>query len=260
MWIDTHAHLADESFNNSLLEVLDRAQAAAVERIIVIGTDLASSRLAVELAQIHEMLRATVGIHPNHAGEAQPGDFEAVVELARAAKVVGIGETGLDRYWDTVPIGVQREFFMRHLELGRAAGKPVVIHCRQAESDVLEALASFAARFGGPIAGVMHSFTADLAVARQCLAHGLMISFAGMLTYKKNDALRAVAAELPLDCLLVETDSPYLTPEPFRGKPNEPARVIHTGQRLAAIRAMPIEELAAATTRNTCRVFGILEC
>lgn len=259
MWIDTHAHLADELFKDNIAEVLDRAQSAGVERIIVIGTDLASSRRAVELAQAHDLLRATVGIHPNHAGEARPGDFEAVVELAGAVKVVGIGETGLDRYWDTVPIGLQREFFMRHLELGHAAGKPVVIHCRQAESDVLEALASFTARFGGPIAGVMHSFTADLAVARQCLAHGLMISFAGMLTYKKNDSLRAVAAELPLDCLLVETDSPYLSPEPFRGKPNEPARVVHTGQRLAAIRAMPIDELATATTRNAKRVFGTLE-
>lgn len=253
--IDTHAHLDDPRFADDLPAVLERASAAGVVRVLTIGIDLATSRAALALARrFPERLSAVVGIQPNHAGEAAVGDWDEIVAMSTDPHVVAIGETGLDRYWDRAPFDLQEDYFVRHLELCRQVRKPVVIHCREAEADVVRVLRTQFERHG-PIAGVMHSFTGDAATARACLDMGLHISFAGMLTYKSAEDLRQVAKGIPLERLLVETDSPYLAPVPMRGKRNEPAFVTHTAGCLAGLKGVPVEELAAATMRNAQALF-----
>ncbi|HEY2784793.1 MAG TPA: TatD family hydrolase, partial [Fimbriiglobus sp.] len=228
-WIDTHAHLDDERFATDLPVVLARAGDAGIARVLTIGVDLATSRAAVRLAATHPVLAAAVGIQPNHASEAGPADWDEIVRLAEAGPpAVALGETGLDRYWDRCPFPMQLDYFARHLELARRRSLPVVIHCREAEADVVAILKDAFDRHG-PVRGVMHSFSGDAETARACVEMGLYISFAGMVTYKTGATLRAVAKEVPEDKILVETDSPYLAPVPVRGKRNEPAFVVHTG-------------------------------
>jgi TatD DNase family protein len=263
MWIDTHAHLNDESFDGKIEVVLARAAAAGVDRILVIGIDVPSSARAVELAQQHEPLYAVVGIQPNSLGDlttsarSSVGDWAEIERLSTAAKVVAVGETGLDRYWNRVELEIQREYFDRHLTLAAERDLPVVIHCRQAEAEVVSAVADFVRRTVRPIRGVMHSYTGDLETARACVELGLHISFAGMVTFKNNVALRTVAGVISLERLLVETDSPYLAPEPMRGRPNEPAHLIHTGACLAGVRGMTPASLAAATSANAISLFRL---
>ena len=254
--IDSHAHLDDSRFAADLPAVLDRAAAAGVERILTIGIDRATSEAAVALADRFPMLAAVVGIQPNHVAEAAPEDWAAVADLAAGSRVVAVGETGLDRYWDRAPFELQEESFRRHLDLARRLDRPVVIHCREAEADVVRVLREEFDR-RGPVRGVMHSFTGDAATAAACLELGLHVSFAGMLTYKSAADLRAVARGIPLDRLLVETDSPYLAPEPVRGRRNEPAFVAHNAACLAGLMGVSVEELAAATTQNARRLFGL---
>ena len=256
--IDTHAHLDDPQFRDDLLAVLDRAAATGVRHIITIATTAPTSAVSVELAAHHAALFATVGIQPNHVAEAAAGDWDEVVRLVTAARVVGVGETGLDRYWDRTPFAQQEDYFARHLELARKHNLAVVIHCREAEADVVRMLRADYERHG-PVRGVMHSFTADADTARACLAMGLYLSFAGMLTYKNAQALRDVAATVPLERLLVETDSPYLAPLPLRGKRNEPANVAHTAACLAVLKGVSAGELAEQTTRNARALFGLAE-
>ena len=253
--IDTHCHLDEDAFTHDLEEVVARATSEGVVSIVTIGTTAASSRRAVDLAARLDCLHAAVGIQPNYVAEAAEGDWETIRELVTAPGVVAVGETGLDRFWDYTPLEAQVEMFRRHLELAREHRLPFVIHCREAEADVVLELERDAA--AGPLAGVMHSFTGDADTARACLDLGLFISFAGMVTYKKSDDLRAVAASVPLDRLLVETDSPYLPPVPNRGKRNEPAWVRHTAECLAEVHGVSIEELAEATTANARRLFGL---
>jgi TatD DNase family protein len=174
----------------------------------------------------------------------------------REPGVVGVGETGLDRYWDTTPFNIQEEWFARHLELGAAHDRAVVIHCREAEADVVRMLREHHAR-RGPIRGVMHSFCGTWDTAEACLAMGLYLSFAGMLTYKNAQNVRDVAARVPVDRLLVETDCPYLAPVPWRGKRNEPAHVVHTARCLAEARGTSLERLAPDLLANTRRLFGL---
>jgi TatD DNase family protein len=226
-----------------------------VEAIITIATSAPSSAVSLSLAGRHSMLFATAGIHPNNIMEAAPTAWDEVIALVEHDRVVGIGETGLDRHWDNTPFPVQEEFFVRHLELARRSRRPVVIHCREAEADMLRVLRSEFDRHG-PIRGVMHSFTGDAAMAEACRAMGLYLSFAGMLTYKNAAALRQTAAQQPLDRLLVETDSPYLSPVPLRGKRNEPAHVVHTAACLAELLGIPPERLAEQTTKNARSVFS----
>lgn len=254
--IDTHAHLDDPRFAADLTAVLDRAAAAGVERVLTIGIDAATSRAAAGLAERFPALAAVVGIQPNHAAEVETGDWDEIVRLAESPAAVAVGETGLDRYWDRCPFPVQEEYFARHLELARRLDKPAVIHCREAEADVVRMLrTAFDAH--GPIRGVMHSFTGDAATAAACFDMGLHVSFAGMVTYKNADALRAVAKGIPADRLLVETDSPYLAPVPVRGKRNEPAFVAHTAALLAELRGEPLDRLAEQTTRNARELFRL---
>jgi TatD DNase family protein len=254
--VDTHAHLDDEQFAGDLAAVLERARAASVAQIVAVATTAPSSVACFSLASMHPNVFATVGIHPNHAAEAAPAAWDEVVALAGKKEVVGIGETGLDRHWAYTPFPLQEDYFARHLGLRRRTHKPVVIHCREADADVLRMLRADFDKHG-PIRGVMHSFVGDAATAEACLAMGLYLSFAGMLTYKNAQALREVAARLPLESLLVETDCPYLSPVPVRGKRNEPANVVHTAACLAGLHGMTPEALADWTTRNARALFGL---
>ena len=251
--VDTHAHLADPRLQSRLAEVLDAARSHGVTRMIAVATTAADSRAVLAIAHDHPAVVAAVGIHPNEAVEAAEGDWDAVAALAADPRVVAVGETGLDRHWDRTPFGMQQDFFERHLRLAHDLGLPVIIHSRDCHRDVVEQLAAL----GRPVRGVLHSFTGTWEEAEELLALGLHLSFAGMLTFanKSLDPLRAAAAQVPLDRLLVETDAPYLTPTPHRGKPNEPARVVHTAARLAEIRAMDYADLARATTANATRLF-----
>jgi TatD DNase family protein len=256
MLIDTHAHLFDDRFAKDLPAVLDRAAKAGVERVVCLGIDLDSSLASVAIANKHPLVVAAVGIQPNHAAEAKPDDWDAIVRLAESEpRVVAIGETGLDRYWDRSPFALQEDYFARHIELARRLNKPFVIHCREAEADVVKALREQSAK--GSLRAVMHSFSGDLATARECLEMGLYVSFAGMVTYPTAQNLRAVASEVPLDRLLVETDCPYLAPQPVRGKRNEPAYVAHTAALLAQVKGVSVAELEEHTTRNAKALFGL---
>jgi TatD DNase family protein len=254
--IDTHAHLDSEAFDADRAAVLERTRAAGVAQVVAVGITVASSRRCVGLAAEAPAVFATVGIHPNEAAAAAPGDWDAVLDLARQPRVHGVGETGLDRHWDSTPFALQEEYFARHLALGRERGLAVVIHCREAEADVVRMLREAHDRHG-PVRGVMHSFTGGRETAEACLAMGLHLSFAGMLTYKNAGDLRVVAATVPLERLLVETDCPYLSPVPLRGKRNEPANVVHTAACLAGVLGVAVEALAEATTRNARRLFGL---
>ncbi len=251
--IDTHAHLDEEAFNADRDEVVARAVEAGLKAIVTIGTTADSSRRAVALADAYPMIFATVGIQPNYVAEANPGDWQVIEELVKHPKVVAVGETGLDRYWDYAPIELQQEYFTRHIELSRKFDLPFVVHCRDADADVVSHLQDAAKQ--GPLKGVMHSFCGDAGTASACLDLGLFVSFAGMVTFKKSNDLRAVAAGIPLDRILVETDSPYLAPTPFRGKRNEPAHVLHTATCLAETHEIDMEEFAASTTRNARQLF-----
>ncbi|HTI50477.1 MAG TPA: TatD family hydrolase [Planctomycetaceae bacterium] len=253
--IDTHCHLDEEAFDVDRPEVVARAREAGVARLLTIGTTAGTSRRAVEIAAQFPTVFAVVGIQPNYAAQAAPGDWELIEQLSGAEKVVGIGETGLDRYWDYAPLDVQVDYFRRHLALSQKLDLPFVVHCRDAEADVLAELRR--AGEAGPLRGVMHSFSGGVETARACLDLGLLISFAGMVTFKKSQGLREVVREIPLDRLLVETDAPYLAPQPMRGKRNEPAFVKATAECLADLLAIPLEELARRTSENACRLFRL---
>jgi TatD DNase family protein len=256
MLIDTHAHLDEDAFSFDRADVVANAAAAGVTRIVTIGTTLASSRAAIAIAGEFPGVYAAVGIHPNYAAVAQPDNWREVEHLAGLPKVVAVGETGLDRYWDQTPIEIQQDYFDRHLDLARRIGKPFIVHCRDAEKEVAIQLGCAAGR-GGLLSGVMHSFSGTWDTAEMCLELGLHLSFAGMVTYKKSEDLRQIAARVPADRILVETDSPYLAPVPNRGKRNEPAWVRHTAELLAQVRGVSLEELAAQTTANAQRLFAL---
>ena len=254
-FFDTHCHLDEEAFSQDIDQVVARARDEGLVGLVTIGTTAASSRAAVDLAGRFPGVHAVVGIQPNYVAEASEDDWETIRGLAGKPGVVAVGETGLDRYWDHTPLDVQVEMFRRHMALAREHDLPFVVHCREAEADVLAELEREVGQ--GPLRGIMHSFSGDAATAARCVELGMHISLSGMLTYKKNDALRGVAADIPLERLLVETDAPYLAPIPFRGKRNEPAHVRHTAECLAEVKGIAVEELAEATTANALRVFGL---
>jgi TatD DNase family protein len=256
-WIDTHAHLEEPVLAGDLTGILDRARTAAVVQIVAIGTTAADSGVVTATARAHRGVFAAVGVHPNHAAEAGPDDWARVVALAGGERVVAIGETGLDRYRDRTPMPLQVEWFARHLSLAHDRGLPVVIHCRDSQRDIIEHLA----RLGRRVRGVLHSFTGTKDEARVFLDLGLHLSFAGMITFtnKRLDALRETAARIPHDRLLVETDSPYLSPHPYRGQPNEPGRVAVTAARLAQVVGLTSSELAEITTANARQLFALPE-
>lgn len=253
--IDSHAHLDEESFDADRPEMIARAIEAGVEQIISIGTTVETSRRAVRLAAEYPQIFATVGIHPNYVHEARPDDWETIVELSKSPKVVGLGETGLDRYWKFAPFDLQVDFFRRHLRLARETGLPFVVHCRDAEGETLDELRREHAN--GPLNGVRHCFVGSTETARECIEMGMYISFAGMVTFKANQSLRDTAVTIPDDRILVETDSPYLAPREFRGKRNEPAYVAHTAWCLAEARGLTTDKFGELVTANAQRLFRL---
>jgi len=252
---DTHAHLDEPSLQDDLQSVLTNASENGVSEILTIGTTLESSILNLKLAEEHDMIYAAVGIHPNYAAEANDQQWDDVVRLAEHPRVVAIGETGLDRYWDHSPMDQQIEYFRRHITLSRDLKKPFIVHCRDAEPDILEVLTEQADQ--GPFLGVMHSFCGSWETADCCLQWGMYFSFSGMLTFKRNTELRELASKIPRDRVLVETDSPYLAPVPFRGKRNQPAYVRHTAEVLAQCYGISNEEMCRITYENSRRFLQI---
>lgn len=252
MLIDSHAHLTDDRLAGDVLEVLDRARGAGVIGVVTIGTEPVSSEAAVGLAERHPGVYASVGIHPHSADLAAGAGVSQIESLARRPGVVAIGETGLDYHYDHAPRDVQREAFAAHLDLGRRLDLPVVVHARDADEDVIALLREA----GRGTRGVLHCFAGGPRLLETAMDLGWHASFSGMITFPKYsdaDLLRAV----PLDRLMVETDSPYLTPVPHRGKRNEPAHVAHVARRAAELRGEDPDELAVATLRNTRAFYGI---
>ena len=244
---DTHAHLHFPEYAADLPDVLARARAAGVRRMLTIGTGVETSRAAVALAGREPDVWAAVGIHPHDAASADDTALAELERLAGVARVVAIGETGFDFFRDFSPRDAQARAFRAQLALARRLGKPVVVHCRDAHAETLAILAE--ARVGDT-GGIMHCFSGDLDVARRCLDLGLLISLAGPVTYPKARALPDVARAVPADRLVVETDCPFLPPQPHRGQRNEPAWLALTAARVAALRGEPLEALAARTTAN----------
>jgi TatD DNase family protein len=255
--IDSHAHLDAEAGQPDLEAVLARARAAGLVRIVAIGLWRAPGSFGEALAQATahpELLSATIGVHPHDCARVGEADWAASAALARDPRVVGVGETGLDFHYDLSPRPVQEASFRRSLRIAREVGKPVVIHLREAD----EAAGRILREEGVPAAGgVVHCFTGDPAAARAWLDLGLFISVAGIVTFKAAEAIREAIRLVPPDRLLLETDSPYLAPVPLRGRRNEPANVVHTAARVAELRGIPLEELAALTSANARRLFRL---
>jgi TatD DNase family protein len=252
--VDTHAHLMDSAFDADRVEVLGRAQSAGVVRLVLVGYDLASSRAAVQLARQIGWARAAVGIHPNLAAEAYDADFGAIAELAGEPEVVGVGETGLDYYRDHTPPERQREAFHWHLQLAERLELPAIVHNRQADADVSSIVAAHTA------GGVLHCFSSDDPLyLERMLDLSYFVSFAGTLTFKNASALRSMAARVPLERLLVETDCPYLAPSPRRGRRNEPAFVRYTAACLAETVGVSFDAIVERTWTNSLQVFPSLE-
>jgi TatD DNase family protein len=253
---DTHAHLAEQSLSDDSDELIRLAEAAGLVGIVAVGIDSVSSRISLELAQRHPTVFASAGIHPNHCQRVEPSDWQQIIELARHPRVVAIGETGIDKYWDDCPVETQTTWFANHIQLSFETGKPLIVHQRKSEQEILEAFAQH--HVDGKIHGIMHSFTGTWETAQRCLNYGMYLSFAGMITFKNAADLREIAQRIPDDRILIETDSPYLTPHPFRGKqPNKPSMVTYTAQCLAEIRGSTLRQFAEQTSENARRVFQL---
>ncbi|HJT31213.1 MAG TPA: TatD family hydrolase [Pirellulales bacterium] len=252
---DTHAHLDQSEFDDDRPIVIERAVEAGVAQIIAVGTTADSSQACLDLAAKYpQTVRAAVGIQPNYCAQAAPGDWQRIVEMAGRPGVLALGETGLDRHWDYSPFDVQQDYFDRHLRLSQERGLPFIVHTRESDGDVLAVLRE--ARRRGPLAGVMHSYTGTAETVHECVALGLYISFAGMVTFKNAAELRSVAQTVPDDRILIETDSPYLSPHPLRGRRNEPAHLVYTAECLARERGVPLAEFIRQTDKNARRLFG----
>jgi TatD DNase family protein len=251
---DTHVHLHFPEFAGDLDAVLARARAAGVRRMLTVGADVASSRAAVALAEREPDVWASVGIHPHEAATADDDALRELERLAGGPRVVAIGEIGLDFFRDLSPRDAQARAFERQLELARRLGKPVLVHCRDAHT---ETLATLDRGRVGQRGGIMHCFSGDVAIARRCLDLGLLVSLAGPVTYPKARALPDVARFVPADRLVIETDCPYLPPQPHRGQRNEPAYLAITATRVAEMRGEPVDRLAARMSDNARALLGV---
>jgi TatD DNase family protein len=251
--IDSHCHL-DYFTDAERPELLQRARAAGVEEMVTIGTRLSRAAEQIALAEQLGSVWCTVGTHPHHAAEEDLPQEQDIVALASHPRVIAVGEAGLDYFYDRSPRDVQAEMFRRQIRAARTAGVPICIHTRDADDDTLALLHDERAQ-GGDFDFLLHCFSSGRALAEQAVAIGGYVSFSGILTFPKSQELRAIAADLPPERLLVETDSPYLAPVPFRGKRNEPAHVAHTARVLAEVRGMAVEDVGELTTRNFRRLF-----
>ncbi|MFZ5561154.1 MAG: TatD family hydrolase [Pseudomonadota bacterium] len=254
MFIDSHCHLDRldlAALETDLAGALDAARARGVQHFLCIGVDLESLPSVLAVADAHDDVSASVGVHPLHLDALEP-EIQQLVELAAHPKVVAIGETGLDYHYDQEKPADQQRRFRKHIEAARRTGKPLVVHTREARADTLAIL-----REEGASRGVLHCFTEDWETARSALDLGFYISFSGIVTFANAKALREVARKVPLERLLIETDSPWLAPVPYRGKTNQPAYVADVARAVAELRGMEVEELGEQTSANFRCLFGV---
>lgn len=253
MLIDTHAHLNVEAFDEDREAVIQRAREAGVTRIVNIGFNRETIPSSLELAEQYDWIYSSVGFHPQDAIEMQPEDVEWLETLCKHPKVVGIGEIGLDYYWDTSPKEVQQQVFREQIRLARKLGLPIMIHNREAHEDVVRILKEEGA---AEVGGIMHCFSGSWEIARMCLDMNFYISFAGPVTFKNARRPKEVLTKTPLDRILIETDCPYLTPHPYRGKRNEPGYVRYVAEAAAELKGMDLEEICNITTQNALQLFS----
>lgn len=254
MLFDTHAHLNAEQYDEDLQEVIERAQEAGVSKMVVVGFDRPTIAKAMELAEEFEFIYACVGWHPVDAIDMTDADLAWIEELAQHPKVVAIGEMGLDYHWDKSPKDIQKEVFRKQIRLAKKVKLPIVIHNREATADIIEILKEEGAE---EVGGIMHCFSGSPEVAKECVKMNFYISLGGPVTFKNAKKPKEVAAEIPLDKLLIETDCPYLAPHPYRGKRNEPSYVKLVAEEIAEIKGISLEEVAEVTTRNAKKLFAI---
>lgn len=254
MFIDTHVHLNADQYEEDLQEVIDRALEAKVERMVVIGFDRKTIERTMQLIEQYDFVYGVIGWHPVDAIDCTQQDLEWIEQLASHPKIVGIGETGLDYYWDKSPKDVQQELFRKQIQLAQKINLPIVIHNRHATGDVVQILREENA---ASVGGVMHCFSGSVETARECIAMNFMISLGGPVTFKNARLPKEVATEIALEHLMIETDAPYLAPHPHRGKRNEPAFVPLVAEEIARLKGLTIEEIAQATTANAKNFFGI---
>jgi len=254
MLTDSHTHLNAEQFNEDREEVIQRALEAGVTRIVNVGFNRETIPSSIALAEQYDFIYSTVGWHPVDAIDMQPGDLAWIEELCKHEKVVAIGEIGLDYYWDKSPKDVQQRVFRDQIRLARKLGMPIVIHNRDAHHDIIQILREEKA---AEVGGIMHCFSGSWETAKQCLDMNFHISFGGPVTFKNAKQPKEVLAQVPLDRLLIETDAPYLTPHPFRGKRNETSYVRLVAETAAEIRGLTLEEIAEITTNNAIRLLGL---
>jgi TatD DNase family protein len=256
MLIDSHAHIQGKEYAGEAEAVISRAREAGVEKIIVVGGagNLSSNQAAVALADSYGNLYATVGMHPHDAKDVGEEELKELKALAARPKVIAVGETGLDFYYNHSPHNIQRDIFTRFIHMARETGLPLVVHERDAHKDVAELLRGEGL---GKISGVIHCFTGDYEAARSYLDLGFYLSFTGIITFKNAQPLREVVRKVPLERMFVETDSPYLTPVPHRGKRNEPAYVRFVAETVAQLKALTLQEVARVTTANVRVLFHI---
>jgi TatD DNase family protein len=252
-FIDTHCHLNIDPLLERAADVVDAALEQGVDRMVVIGIDIPTSEIAIALAEKYPQIYAAAGIHPNDCIKA-PKDWQNhIVDMLTHPKVVAVGETGLDYYWDDSPPDLQKIFFRDHLDLALATGKPAIIHNRDADADIVQQILEH-----GNTKGVFHCWPSPWNIAEPLLKKGYHISFTGTVTFKKNEAVQNVAARMPLERLMLETDSPFLTPVPHRGtRPNEPKYLPHIASKIAELRNITADDVARETTRNAKSFFGI---
>jgi len=252
--VDTHAHLDFPELSQDLEGVFIRARERSVIHIVTVGIDIESSFASLKLAQSFTWVSATAGIHPHGAHELTPQEIDQLRNLLARKEVVALGEIGLDYYRDRQPRPLQKRCFIQQLEIAIEAGKPVVFHIREAFEDFFSIVEPLAPKLAG---GVVHCFSGDWEIAKRCLDLGFYISIPGVVTYPKAFILQDVVKKVPVDRILTETDAPFLTPVPYRGKPNEPSYVFYTAQKIAEIKGMDLETLGEQTTKNAVNVFNI---
>ncbi|MBB6284442.1 TatD family hydrolase [Geobacillus subterraneus] len=254
MLFDTHAHLNAVQYDEDVEQVIERARAEGVSHIVVVGFDRPTIDRAMELAERHPFIYAAVGWHPVDAIDMTDDDLQMIEQLAAHPKVVALGEMGLDYYWDKSPKDIQQDVFRRQIALAKKVKLPIIIHNREATADILKILQEENA---AEVGGIMHCFSGSVEVARQCIEMNFLISLGGPVTFKNAKKPKEVAKEIPLSHLLIETDCPYLTPHPFRGKRNEPSYVKYVAEAIAEIKNVSFAEVAETTTENAKKLFAI---
>ncbi|MEO3431741.1 TatD family hydrolase [Inquilinus sp. CAU 1745] len=257
MLVDSHCHLDFPDFESDLDDIVARAEAAGVTRMVTICTALSRLEKSLAIAERYDSVFCAAGIHPHEAGKEGDVPVETLVALNDHRKLVGIGETGLDYHYDYGPRPAQQESFRRHIRAAWETGLPVIVHTRSADEDTIRILAEEGAGQGGekPLTGVIHCFSTGRELAEKALEFGFYISLSGILTFNRSEDIREIVRDVPMDRLLVETDAPYLAPVPRRGKRNEPAYVAHTAERLAEVKGVSFEEIRTATTENFLNLF-----